>query len=253
MEEIKMATIPKANIKTRKDLTKLIDELSLKKGVEIGVNEGAFSEWLLANSSLEILHSIDAWSTDTSKTLSAFKRWAIKHGEVEKAEIKAREVLAKFGARSNVIKSISWEAAAQFPDNSLDFVYFDGCHRFTGFCLDMFAWYPKVKLGGLIAGDDYWRVHRYEVMDVVNAFLFEHGLILHLTTEDLNSRGQNHYAASWWSIKEELTKKEFFAAIPQALQQLKIDKARLCEKGVGIVLPYQYYNAVKEELPEGEG
>ena len=241
-----MTTILRTELKTRKDLTKLIDELELKKGVEIGVNEGAFSEWLLANSKLEILHSIDAWSTDTSKTLSAFKKWATRHGEVEKAEVKAMEVLSKFGDRSNVIKSVSWEAASAFPDNSLDFVYFDGCHRFTGFCLDLFAWYPKVRMGGLIAGDDYWRVYRYEVMEVINSFLVEHRLLLHLTTEDKSSRGTDFYAPSWWSVKDELSKGEFFKQVPAVLEQLKKDKVRLLEKGVPVVLPYQYYDAVKD-------
>ena len=237
-----MATNPRTELKTRKDLTKLIDELGLKKGVEIGVNEGAFSEWLLANSKLDVLHSIDAWTTDTSRTMSAFKKWATQHGEVEKAEAKARETLSKFGARSNVVKSISWDAASAFGDGSLDFVYFDGCHRFTGFCLDMFAWYPKVRMGGVIAGDDYWRVYRYEVMEVVNSFLFEHKLVLHLTTEDLNRKGDPYCAPSWWAVKEELTKKELFDAIPVALGRLKKDKVRLAEKGVGVVLPYQYFD-----------
>ena len=51
-------------IKKRDDFVKLINDMSLKKGVEVGVAKGEFSEYLLKNSNLDILYSIDAWSND---------------------------------------------------------------------------------------------------------------------------------------------------------------------------------------------
>lgn len=52
------------------------------------------------------------------------------------------------------IKSLSWEAANQFEDNSVDFVFVDADHTYESVNKDIKAWYPKVKVGGMIAGHD---------------------------------------------------------------------------------------------------
>lgn len=236
-----MPMIVKTEVQSRNDLTKLIDELGLKVGVELGVCEGTFSDYLLKNSKLDKLYSIDAWNMDTSQTMAApFKIWTVKKGEVEANEAKAREVLAQHGDRSVVIKGNSFEAAGQLADGSVDFIFFDAGHRFSGFALDMINWWPKVRMGGVLAGHDYWRRYRYEVMDVANAFLWEHRLLMHLTWADKNHLGKGYAPPSFWTIKEEMSKKEFFEAIPGALKQLQEAKARLAEKGIKVVLPYQY-------------
>lgn len=183
----------KTNVVTRDDLPKLIDELGLKVGVEIGVDEGSFSRFLLSSSHLDTLHSIDAWSTDESKTLSPYPGREARHIKYETIEEKARKTLAEFGGRSNVIKSISWDAAERFADGSLDFIYFDGCHGFTGFALDIIRWWPKVRVGGVISGHDYCNRHKYGVIAVVQGFAFEHDLAVNVTTEGRNP--------SWWAIK----------------------------------------------------
>ena len=55
----------------------------------------------------------------------------------------------------NIIKSISWEGAINYEDNSLDFVFIDAAHDYESVKKDLNAWYPKVKTGGTIAGHDY--------------------------------------------------------------------------------------------------
>lgn len=49
----------------------------------------------------------------------------------------------------------SVEAAKQFEDESLDFVMIDGDHQYEAVKADIDAWLPKVKHGGVLAGDDY--------------------------------------------------------------------------------------------------
>jgi predicted O-methyltransferase YrrM len=46
-------------------------------------------------------------------------------------------------------------AARRFDDRSLDFVYVDGDHTFEGVTADIRAWLPKIRSGGVIAGDDF--------------------------------------------------------------------------------------------------
>jgi hypothetical protein len=55
----------------------------------------------------------------------------------------------------NIIKSISWDGALNYEDNSLEFVFIDAGHDYESVKKDLNAWYPKVKLGGTIAGHDY--------------------------------------------------------------------------------------------------
>jgi predicted O-methyltransferase YrrM len=55
----------------------------------------------------------------------------------------------------NVIRSDSAAAAAHFADESVDFLYIDASHTYEGVLRDLLAWFPKVKNGGTIAGDDW--------------------------------------------------------------------------------------------------
>jgi predicted O-methyltransferase YrrM len=68
-----------------------------------------------------------------------------------------RDNLERCGVLSLVtpIISDSTEAATQFEDRSLDFVFIDASHEYRKVNLDIDAWLPKVKAGGILAGHDY--------------------------------------------------------------------------------------------------
>lgn len=53
------------------------------------------------------------------------------------------------------LRTSSLDAASQFKDESLDFVYLDAAHDYESVKADIEAWLPKLKKGGTIAGDDY--------------------------------------------------------------------------------------------------
>ena len=51
--------------------------------------------------------------------------------------------------------SDSADAAAMFQDDSVDFCFIDADHTPNGVRRDMTAWWPKIKVGGLLGGHDY--------------------------------------------------------------------------------------------------
>lgn len=54
------------------------------------------------------------------------------------------------------VRKSSLEAAALYPDESLDFVFIDASHDYFNVTNDITAWYPKVRSKtGIIAGHDY--------------------------------------------------------------------------------------------------
>ena len=55
----------------------------------------------------------------------------------------------------NPVRMTSLEAADQYDDASLDFVFIDAAHDYDSVRADILAWEPKVKIGGIISGHDY--------------------------------------------------------------------------------------------------
>jgi hypothetical protein len=53
------------------------------------------------------------------------------------------------------IKKCSWEAAEDFEDGSVDFVFIDADHAYESTLKDIRAWLPKIRKGGILAGHDY--------------------------------------------------------------------------------------------------
>ena len=45
-------------------------------------------------------------------------------------------------------------ASKLFPDESIDFVMIDGAHDYESVKLDIQSWFPKLKKGRVMAGDD---------------------------------------------------------------------------------------------------
>ena len=53
------------------------------------------------------------------------------------------------------LRMTSLDAARLFPDGSCDLVMIDASHDYESVRADIAAWWPKIKRGGVLAGDDY--------------------------------------------------------------------------------------------------
>ena len=64
-------------------------------------------------------------------------------------------VRTALGERFRVIQADAVEAAAQFPDHSLNAVWLDAGHSYDEVCAQIHAWLPKLWQNGILGGDDY--------------------------------------------------------------------------------------------------
>lgn len=87
-----------------------------------------------------------------------------------------------------LIRDVSEKASQQFDDSSLDVVYLDADHSFTGCSSDIDYWFPKVREGGILAGHDYCngnpaKGHVYGVIQAVAQLVDEYQLDLFVTSD----------------------------------------------------------------------
>ena len=72
-------------------------------------------------------------------------------------------------------RKLSWEAAELFDDESVDYVMIDAGHDYESVKKDINAWWPKVKKGGIIGGDDFSHLKTNEVKIAVEEFCKQQG------------------------------------------------------------------------------
>lgn len=75
------------------------------------------------------------------------------------------------------IQNTSLEVAKTFEDDSIDFLHIDASHDYENVIADIIAWYPKVKPGGFITGDDYV-INWSGVVNAVNSYFKDKSLVL---------------------------------------------------------------------------
>ena len=138
----------------RRQLATLLNERGLVgRAVEVGVQEGWFSEKILSRWRGEHLLSVDSWlAVPPDEYVDTANRTQDQHDDAYET---AKRRLARFGERSTVWRMTSLEAAAKIPPASLDFAYLDARHDYASVMEDLEAWIDKVRPGGIIAGHDY--------------------------------------------------------------------------------------------------
>ena len=150
---------------------------------ELGVAKGEFSERGLRDYPIGHLYSID--------------RWSDHHNLEEYKETKKR--LYPYKDRNTILKMTFDEALVRFPDEFFDLIYIDGyAHTGQEDGKTLKDWYPKVKPGGVFAGDDY--THKYQkTVDVVDAFMYNMGLDLHII--NCSEKTWESRYPTWYAIK----------------------------------------------------
>ncbi len=166
------------------DLPILFKELGFKKGAEIGVLGGVFSEILCgSNPDLE-LYSVDAW-----EFYPLWRNFRKAH-HYPPIYLEAKKRLSRF-PNSTIIKKWSMDAVKEFDDNSLDFVFIDADHRYEKVIEDITEWSKKVRSGGIVCGHDY---------GVKGEFV--------QVTEAVNDWTKKHQINPWFILKSPMSKND---------------------------------------------
>lgn len=155
------------------DLIKYFNELAFKKGAEIGVSEGYFSEAICKAIPGVQLYCIDNWWPYHGN------RWGKGMDTNNHYFETAKKRLTPYNA--TLIRKKSMDAVREFEENSLDFVFIDANHSYDYVMQDLIEWTKRVKPGGIVSGDDYYHFRGAGVVDAANNYALAHGITLQFT------------------------------------------------------------------------
>lgn len=161
-------------------------------GVEIGVYRGENAVFILSTLPIKKLFLIDPYLE-----YEGIKKDNIGFNNHTQANFDndfrmAKKRLIKFKDRVEFIIKKSEDAAEDVP-YGLDFVYIDGNHNYEFVKRDIELYYPKVKRGGSLGGDNFESIFP-GVARAVLEFADKHGLKIY------GARSPVSY--EWWVIKE---------------------------------------------------
>jgi len=116
--------------------------------VEIGTHEGYFSDIILSCNKNAILYCIDPYIKyddyyDSINNITGTELYLTTKDKLEK----------KYGNRIIFIRDFSYNTTDLLPNN-IDLLYIDGNHQYKYVYKDLELYYPKIKQGGYIIGDD---------------------------------------------------------------------------------------------------
>lgn len=122
------------------------NKLLLKRGAEVGVNRGHTAKYLLRKFSKLKLYCVDPY-----KKYDDYAKFHDSHSQ-EEYDNRFKEVKKSLPGRAIFIRKMGKEAAAEVPDKSLDFVFWDANHIYEYVCDDIRNWKAKIRDGGLFIG-----------------------------------------------------------------------------------------------------
>ena len=162
-------------------------------GAEIGVKQGKFSKILMDGWLGCKLYLIDPWEEQDK---AIYDESIHDHDSDYKITLSN---LKKHSDRYEIIRQYSTNAHSHFAKNSLDFIYIDGNHSYNGVKSDLELFYPKLKYGGVMMGDDY---HQH---DLEKVFGFDFGVkkaVDDFCFENKHNVSLNYYGDWFYKISE---------------------------------------------------
>ncbi len=146
----------------RRDRRRFVLKLTARGSVcaEIGVWRGDFSAQILRTVRPAKLHLVDPWVFMTGEAYGEARYGGKVAADQNAMDRLYEEVVQRFaGPIADGVVEVhrcgSEAAADLFQDGYFDWVYVDGNHLYEFVSADLELYGPKVRDGGLLAGDDY--------------------------------------------------------------------------------------------------
>lgn len=132
------------------------------RGVEVGVERGVTTEILLKCFPRLHLWAIDSWQEGLDKDARLTRSATTQIGHDDNL-IETLQRIRPYRERCRVIWDLAEKANEQFVIGGVDFVFLDANHSYECVKADLADWWPIVKPGGLLCGDDYGeRMEKHE-------------------------------------------------------------------------------------------
>ncbi len=154
-------------------------------GIELGVAAGSFSQRIMQSGKFRKVFGVDTYD-DYYHHIDEYRQALITVGLLE---------------NYSLLRMTFEEARDMFDDGTFDFIYVDGfAHTGQEGGKTLTDWWPKLKVGGILAGDDYhadWPL----VVWAVNEMAHQLGVPLNVT-DVVDTASYNRYP-SWFIQKME--------------------------------------------------
>ena len=133
---------------------------------EIGVWKGELSRILWSLPSIEYFLMVDPFDASSTGMTEKKSQWEL--------DAIRTQLMAEKPDFVRLVTLPSYGTSQLVSDQSLDFVFIDALHTYESCRQDIKMWLPKIRNGGMIAGDDY--TSRFPgVVRAVRETLPEHG------------------------------------------------------------------------------
>lgn len=158
----------------RREWEPLMRKYNCEKVCEIGVWDG-YNFDLMVRHNPKLAVAVDAWIDDGVLSRNIPIR---RNVGCSQAQLNEKYETFKNGIGNKpfvqIHRGYSTEVVKQFEDNYFDFIYIDADHTYEACLQDIKDWYPKVKSGKFLFGDDYrtltFRGVKFGVIEAVNKF-----------------------------------------------------------------------------------
>ena len=136
---------------------RLLTDHGSRRVAEVGVWKGELSRRILACSQIEHLTLVDPWEVVYGKSEDG-RHFVFGPGlnqsEMTDAFMEVHALAKIHRDRVTILRLPSTGGASIIPDGSLDAVIIDALHTYHACKEDILAWWPKLRPGGLMIGDD---------------------------------------------------------------------------------------------------
>jgi hypothetical protein len=154
-----------AKLRSKTTFGEMCQERGFTVAAELGVQTGRFSDSFLYNApSTEKYILVDTWEQRSNYTDSA----NVDNSAQEKIYQDTMARLAPYHSRTKlvVMRNFTTTAVLSIPDASIDFIYVDARHDYCGVREDIELWWPKLKVRGIMAGDDYLTSKEHQALKI---------------------------------------------------------------------------------------